>query len=407
MFELTNKQREYLGLDPIPLTWDRKVLKGDTYRPESLLYFEGDILKRHISSTDEQYKEVQYHELTKERSVLLPKTSRGKEKKLTGSVLESRTPIGVYIAVNCQGDILIGNHTSQTTFYSSHWDNTRKEESQDRLNINDVIEKFIDGAPEDHISEITTFKRLKRKNIKYKSGDIFSFKISRNEYAFGRILLDIHSLRKKKVIPPKHEFYSLMGSALLVEVYAHISKNKKVNIDELLQMPRLPSDYMMDNVIFYGEYEIIGHKPLKEEDFHFPISYGHTLYGQPIVYLQWGLIHIEKPLKKYNKYLLAENERLPVGHPSRPINNPYSYRSIGFRPRFYREDIKKAMDNNGRFKFNTAVHYSVRFDLRNPSNAEIKNKIFNAFELDSRRDYDYNRKITKTMSTIDLLKLME
>jgi len=407
VFELTNKQREYLGLDPIPSTWDKEILKGDTYRPESLLYFEGDILKRHISSTDEQYKEVQYQELTKERSILLPKTSRGKEKKLTGSVLESRQPIGVYFTANCYDDIFIGNHTSQTTFYSSHWDNAHKEKGQDRLNINDVIEKFIGESSEGHISEITTFKQLKRKNIKYKSGDIFSFKISRDEYAFGRILLDIHSLRKKNVIPPKHDFYSLMGSALLVDVYAHISKNKEVDIEELLQKPRLPSDYMMDNVIFYGEYEIIGHQPLKEEDFHFPISYGHTLNGRPTVYLQWGLIHIEKPLKKYNKYLLAENERLPIGHPSRSINNPYSYRSIGFRPTFYYEDIKKAMDNNGRFQFNTAVHYSAKFDLRNPANTEIKNDILNAFALDPKRDYDYNRKITKTMSTIDLLKLME
>jgi hypothetical protein len=79
-FELTNKQRKYLGLDPIPTTWDKGTLKADTYRPESIVYFDGDILKRHIVSTDNQYKETQYEELTKNRTVLLPKTTKGKEK---------------------------------------------------------------------------------------------------------------------------------------------------------------------------------------------------------------------------------------------------------------------------------------------------------------------------------------
>ena len=87
-FELTNKQREYLGLDSIPTTWDKETLKGDSYRPESIIYFEGDTLRRHIVSTDNEYKETQYNEGTKDKKVFLPKTEKGKEKKLTASVLE-------------------------------------------------------------------------------------------------------------------------------------------------------------------------------------------------------------------------------------------------------------------------------------------------------------------------------
>src|SRR5687768_3249389 len=112
MYEVTNKQREYLGLDPIENHWHKVPFKGDTYRPESVLYFEGDTIKRHIVSTENLYSEKQYDELTKERSILLPKTNKGKEKKLTASVLEQRQPTGVYLSIS-QGYLTIGNYTTQ------------------------------------------------------------------------------------------------------------------------------------------------------------------------------------------------------------------------------------------------------------------------------------------------------
>ncbi len=63
-FELTNIQREYLGLDSIATTWDRETLQGDTYRPDSIIYFDRETLRRHIVSTDNEYKETQYNEST-------------------------------------------------------------------------------------------------------------------------------------------------------------------------------------------------------------------------------------------------------------------------------------------------------------------------------------------------------
>lgn len=78
-FELTNEQRVYLGLDPIKANWDRVILNGDTYRQSSVLYYDGDIIKRHIVSTNDIYQEKQYDDLTRDRNILLPKTGKGKE----------------------------------------------------------------------------------------------------------------------------------------------------------------------------------------------------------------------------------------------------------------------------------------------------------------------------------------
>ncbi len=107
-FELTNEQRIYFGLEPIEPHWDRVILNGDTYRQASILYYDGDIIKRHIVSTKNQYQEKQYDDFTRDRTILLPKTGKGKEKKLTASVLESRQPIGVYAITDVTGRVLIG-----------------------------------------------------------------------------------------------------------------------------------------------------------------------------------------------------------------------------------------------------------------------------------------------------------
>lgn len=405
-FELTNNQREYLGLDVIPTTWDKETLKGDTYRPDSIIYFDGDTLRRHIVSTDNEYKETQYNEPTKDKKVLLPKTEKGKEKKLTASVLESRHPIGVYFTADKFGNIFIGSHTTQTTFYSSNWSRKKKEE-QVEIGIEQSIKTFISESPKNHFDEIRDFKSAKRKNVKYRAGDFFAFKISRTEYGFGRILLDINLLRKKKLIPENHGLFNIMGPPLLVTIYAFTSTTKDIDINSIIGKPRLPSDIMMDNHLFYGEYEIIGHSPLNESEFDFPISYGHRLDSTPNVFLQWGLIHLEKPRKDFDKYLKGENLNFPLGNPSRPVDNPYGYYGVGFNHRYDTNDIKSAIENDGVLDYDKSSYYRNQFDLRNPVNDQIREDIFKAFGLKVNGSYEDNRELTKTIRTTDILKRLE
>jgi len=78
-------------------------------------------IKRHIISTHTKYSELHYNELTRNRSILLPKTDKGKEKKLSASILEQRQPTGIYLSV-INGDLTKGNYTTKTTFYSSRWE---------------------------------------------------------------------------------------------------------------------------------------------------------------------------------------------------------------------------------------------------------------------------------------------
>ena len=302
-YELTNSQRKYFGLEEIDAHWDKVELKGDKYRPDSMLYFEGCTIRKHVISTENKYLETQYHELTKDREILLPKTERGKEIKLTAATLEQKSQVGVYLYVDGFGAILIGNYTSQTTFYSSHWE---KEQEKISKPIPQAIDEFITDSPQNHLSEISIFKTLTRKHFSAKPGDYFCFKLNRKEYGVGRVLLDVRKLKKQGLIHSKHGLGFIMTRPLVVQLFSYISDSKSIDISTLENTPTLPPDLMMDNLLFYGEYEIIGHKKLLDSEFDFPISYGKVLDRREMIFLQWGLIHKELPISKFNKYLEGE-----------------------------------------------------------------------------------------------------
>ena len=402
-FQLTNEQREYLGLEPIEKQWEKVILKGDKNHPDSLIYFDKNVLKRYIVSTEEQYSESHFNESTNERNTLLPKTSKGKEKKLTPSVLEQRQPIGVYFHTNNYGDLIIGNYSTQTMFYSNSWENSRFNRSR---SISQIVQDFIKQSPNSHLEEIREFKNAKRKNIKFKSGDYFCFKLNRNTYGFGRVLLDIYKIRKKKLISHEHGFNFIMATPVLVQYFAYKSDKKQIDISLLDNCAKLPSDIMMDNLLLYGEFEIIGHRELKEEEFEFPISYGKRIDQGQTVFLQWGLIHKELPLQKFNKFTIGDNPFVDEDSFSRKVHNPFGYYSIGFRPRYDTNDILNTIANHGVYNYELSQDFGTEFDLRNPKHQSIKEEIFKAFNLDPLKSYIENCKLIGIEQVKELLKML-
>ena len=83
-FELTNEQRKYLGLIPVEKDWE--LVKLD-YKYEDI-YFYGDIIRKKISLSENSYYETELNEKTTEnRTVILPKTARGKIKIIVWLIL--------------------------------------------------------------------------------------------------------------------------------------------------------------------------------------------------------------------------------------------------------------------------------------------------------------------------------
>jgi len=404
VFELTNAQREHFGFHPVEKGWEAVILKGDKYRSDSLLYFEGDTIKRWITSTADEYAELQYDEQTKGRTLLLPKTGKGKPQKLSAAVLEKRQPFGVYLRVNTQGDLRIGNFSTQTTFYDSHW-----ESPDDRRTaaVPEQILRFIATAPPGHREQIESFKKATRRHIKFQPGDYFSLKLNRTQFGFGRVLLDIAKIKKSGLISKEHGLHIWMGQPVLIQMYAHASTSRSVLPADLEKHARVPSDVIMDNVLLYGEFEIMGHQELAEEEFEFPLAYGRsrdaTRLG--IVYLNWGLIHRELPLKAFSKYLVEEDRVDPAdGTPEK--TSPFAYAGIGFRPHYDTIDILDAA-RQGAFDYARNPTYTRKYDLRNPKNTAIRAEILKAFGLDPKKSYPENCLLTGTPKTTDLLRRLK
>lgn len=392
MFELNNEKRQFFGINPVLPHWERILFKGDALRADSILYYDKNTIKRYIISTNSQYEEKQYNENTKNQNILLPKTDKGKEKKLTPAILEKCNPINTYCKIKNNKSILIGNHTTERTFYNSEFDNFGENQT---VAIDEIVNNFIDTCPKTQLSEIAEFNSETRKNIKYKAGDFFRFKINRTYYGFGRILLDINKITKQKLINNNHGLHSLAGPPVLIKLYAILSEQKNLDIEYIKKQISLPSSYIMDNHIFYGDYEIIGNNKLEENELNFPISYGrrNDQNNNVYIFLQWGLIHLELPLKEFSKYLY--DDRISLGL------NPYKYTAIGFSPSYGINDIKSAIAGNN--VYNTSLDWTTKFDLRSPANEEIKNEIMNKFGLNPNLSYFENSIKANVKNVFELL----
>jgi hypothetical protein len=376
MFELNNEQRKYVGLDPILPHWDRVLLAGDKHRPESILYFDGDIIKRHIISTKEKYIEKQYEEATRNREMLLPKTRKGKEVPLQANHFEKRTPIGVSVELK-NDNIYIASYTSETTFYNSHWD---KPSDRKQTSIPQQIADFIAQSPANHLEEIAEFKQQKRKHVKFKKGDIFCFKLNRTQYGFGRVLLDVYKVEKENIIPKNHFWRFLFGRPVMIQFFVYASDTKNIPIEVLQQQKVLPCNVMMDNKLFYGEYEIIGNAPIPDEEYDFPINFendGSMLYGAPKYILQWGLIQLGMSETAFDE----RAEKLKTLTDDLDYNN----RGNGISPQLFRNcDLQEVLSGK-------ALGWRKR-DLRAPFNKKVKDEILTIFGLDPTVSYASNCK---------------
>ena len=380
-FELTNEQRKYLGITPVEKNWELVKL-FDNY-----VYFDGDIIRKEIAVTEQSYIERDLYEKTAEnRTVLLPKTEKGKPKKLNFTATQSFRGTAVYFAFS-DSYLTITSLTTQITYYSENF------EDKDLGFLKTWLDKWIAETSEKDLQEIEAFKNAERKQYKYKEGDFFAFKIGRRQWGFGRILMDVQkTIKANNFHRDEHcGLTQLMGKSLIVKVYHKISNDLNVDLKELSETSTLPSQVIMDNHFFYGENPIIGHKPLDASELDMLISYSQSINSDNYdkVYLQYGLIYKEIDISKFNKYLRYDDETLHLGYEE----NPYRKESTGYG--LDTDTLQKCIEAKSNVPYweSEDESYDRKLDLRNPANIKIKKDIFKAFGLDADKSYDENLKI--------------
>ena len=377
IFELTNEQRKYLGLTPVEENWELVKFSDDVY-----YYFEDDTIRKKISVKGNYYHEAELNEKTAEnRTMILPKTARGKIKKFNYTATQSFSPFGTYFTFSADG-VIIANYTSQRTYYSETFS------EKEKISLDDLkkwLDKWMKETTEEDLEEIEEFKNAKRKHCKFKEGDFFAFKLSRREWCFGRILMDVSKLRKDENFE-KNKNYGLahlMGKPLIIKVYHKISDSKNVDLKELSKCLALPSQAIMDNIFYYGEAIILGNLPLKPEENDMFISVSESISGidKNIAYLQYGLIYREIPLSDYEKLI----KDLKIGAQT------LRREGIGFVIDTYK--LKECIEAKSNFPFWEKYKKRNVPDLKNPAYIEMKRKVFKAFGLDADKTYEENLKM--------------
>lgn len=296
--ELTNEQRKYLGLELIDSTWERVEI-SNSIKPENesgrvILYFDGDIIRKKISIqySGSYQEDTVYLKTLENRTMIASKTGKGNPKRLNAVNLQRYNAEGVYFFYG--GYITLGNYTTQQTYFSSYFAGL-KPMTEDELQ--DFLRQWILDTDEAEFERIQAFATAKRKHCKFREGDFFRFKIDRTHYGYGRILLDVMQLKKSGV----KVWDILMGRPLVVSVYHIITEDPAVDIQELSKLKSCPSQFIMDNRFFYGEYEIIGNAPLPE-NVDYPIMYGRSISGtnRNKIMFQRGRFYKEIPLEENN-----------------------------------------------------------------------------------------------------------
>ena len=377
IFELTNEQRKYLGLIPVEEHWELVKFDNGIY-----YYFEDDTIKKEIKVSKNYYHEAELNEKTAEnRTMILPKTKRGKIKKFNYTATQSFSPFGTYFTFSADG-VIIANYTSQRTYYSEIFS------EKEKISLDDLkkwLDKWMKETTEEDLEEIEEFKNAKRKHCKFNEGDFFAFKISRREWCFGRILMDVSKLRKDENFKKNKNYglANLMGKPLIIKVYHKISDNKNIDLKELSKCLALPSQAIMDNIFYYGEAIILGNLPLKPEENDMFISVSESISGidKNIAYLQYGLIYREIPLSDYEKLI----KELKIGAQT------LRREGIGFVIDTYK--LKECIEAKSNSPFWEKYKKRNIPDLKNPDHIELKRKIFKAFGLDADKTYEENLKM--------------
>lgn len=305
MFELTNEQRACFGLEAVQPHWTRLVLKPRRYQQTTTIaYLEGCTVKKYVESGDHLYRECGvYEQVSEDYRYLLPKTAKGKPVLLSTATLEKRIR-GMYLMYHSDpgrphipAHISLFNIDSQREYYCS------MSEALLLPNIDAFrqwVEQWYAESTPDDLVDVARFAAQPRIHVNFQEGDVFRFKLDRRLYGYGRILLNYDLMRKRK-----EPFWdSLMGKPLVCSAYRIATERKDVTTAELEQLGSLPSEYMMDNHLFYGGYEIIGHIPVTEQE-DYPIRYGYSTNARcKDLLLQCGRVHrkIENGTALYEHY---------------------------------------------------------------------------------------------------------
>ncbi len=348
MFELTNEQRKCFALPPVQEHWERVKVKPSPYDSyDTYAFLDGKHIVKVIQVSDVP-GQCMYWEygadqmLSEDGKHILPKTEKGKPQNFTSAVLLKKTPVGTGLLFY-RDHVDIFNYAAEQCYYRSYYE---------ALKINDPddfaawVADWCCNTGEKELAEIHAFARRTRNHQKFKEGDFFRYRIKRNLYGYGRILVDYAKMRKEKI--PFWDVF--MGKPLCVAVYHIATENVNVTPEVLVSLKMMPAVMIMDNIFYYGECEIIGNMPITFEEENCTVHYGK--------YRKWEWDGI--CFQQGKTFAALENGKILYDH-------DFENAAIGWDLQVELPILSECIRKNSNAPYWNMIHpYQANTDLRNP-----------------------------------------
>jgi len=261
-YELTNNQRKYFGLSLVADNWD-KVELSDIIS----VYYQGDKIVK-VLKFSFGYFEYDTNIETKQRRILLPKTTKGKEQRLTIAKILKIKGAGIQFSGSFEGGGIHVYDNRRNLFFIKSF-----PEDGDIKSYNDIekwVTSYISKVPFDYFDWLNKELSQKRLRVKIKEGDIVAFKITRGEYGFARIILDVFAQRQNgDIVSPN--LYSFHPRSLIVAPYAYYADTLQIDIEKLVNKKTLPTLCIFDIDVCRGEMPIVGYKSLSLKEKLIPL----------------------------------------------------------------------------------------------------------------------------------------
>lgn len=359
MFELTNEQRRCFALPLVENTWKKIRLEPSKYDMyDTFMFCDGDNVKKIILAGENSYHEYGVNEtLSSDGKLLMPKTAKGKPTPLTAAKITKRTPIGMSFFYG-RKYLSISNNTTIQHYFDTCYSGIKLNSLED---VKKFIEKWCADTGENEQKDIDEFAARKLIHHKYREGDFFRYRINRELWGYGRILLDFNRMRKEN-IPYWHIF---MGKPLCVAVYHIAVPDKNISPEQLVSLPMLPSQMIMDDIFYYGECEIIGNKSLTLSEEDYPIHYGRSIsWGDQRIMYQCG-----------RTYLTLENEK--------PLYSDFHNNGIGWGLEVKLPVLMECIESRSNLPYWNYMNLNnAEKDLRNPKYHKELSEIKRQFNLE-------------------------
>lgn len=330
LLTLTNEERPYFALDPIHADWQTMVFchSEGGLSTRSTVFFDGDTIikvilemRSNLPRGVQQYREYDTSLPTQGRSILLPLTTRGKAKKLTGSAIDAVTPFGCELSVRMQSgrhtELYLFNKRGRRRFEIGLWAEIAAIESDESFRA--FVKNYVATCPADYFDQIRAFRNAKKITVRYRSGDIFRIQYDRSRYRYGIIVGEIKRLRAMQEVSVDHSFHHRMTVPIMIRLYDLITEDPSLIAKDLHGCDLGPSVICSDNDIIWGTHPIVDHRKLTAADLHFPLTAylkttftGRFTLAGSTLHLEWGLTKTTLPYERMSDWLKSQLDRFDL-----------------------------------------------------------------------------------------------